>query len=49
MIRTLILKSLGFYAVMRYNIEGVRNDVLAVLSGVSIVLLSFGALPLVVG
>jgi len=34
---------------MRYNIEGVRNDVLAVGAGVSFVLLSFGALPLVVG
>lgn len=49
MIRTLILKSLGFYAVMRYNIESVRNDVLAVGAGVSFALLSFGALPLVVG
>lgn len=49
MIQRLVLKSLALAQSIRYDVEGVRNDVLSVVSGVFFILTLVVFAPLVLG
>lgn len=49
MIQRLVLKSLALAQSIRYDVEGVRNDVLSIVSGIFFILTLVVFAPLVLG